>query len=182
LSEIGKPDRKRVPCEKKHRRSRRQTDHLVYIGLGSNIEPEVNLPRALDLLCEHVELEALSMVWETPPEGLKGRNFLNAAVRAKTHLPRGVLKTLVLRPIEIQLGRVRTANKYAPRTIDLDILIYDEQVVEKNIWKQTFIAKPLSELLPDLTNPETGESLQEAAQRLASDIMIKPRPEVLRRE
>jgi 2-amino-4-hydroxy-6-hydroxymethyldihydropteridine diphosphokinase len=181
LNEKGRPDRGLVPCEKPTRRSRKKTDHLVYIGLGSNIEPEKNLPRALDLLCEHMELEAVSMVWETPPEGLKGRNFLNAVVRAKTQLSRGILKSLVLRPIEIRLGRKRTANKYSPRTIDLDILVYDDQVVDRNIWEQAFIAKPLSELLPDLTHPVTGMSLQEAAQILASDVNIKPRPEVLRR-
>jgi 2-amino-4-hydroxy-6-hydroxymethyldihydropteridine diphosphokinase len=181
LSENGKPDLGPVPCREPRRSSRLKTDHRVYVGLGSNIEPEANLPRALDLLCEQVELEAISTVWETPPAGLKGHNFLNAVVLAKTQLTMGLLKSLVLRPAEIQLGRVRTANKYAPRTIDLDILIYDGRVIDKSIWEQAFIAVPLAELLPDLSHPETGESLREAAQRLALDVKLKPRLEVLRR-
>ena len=62
-------------------------------------------------------------MWETPPVGSRGSNFLNAALLIRTTLTSGLLKSLVLRPIEIQMGRVRTANKNAPRPIDLDILV-----------------------------------------------------------
>jgi 2-amino-4-hydroxy-6-hydroxymethyldihydropteridine diphosphokinase len=181
LNEKGKPEQGPIPCPEPKRRSRQPRDHVVYIGLGSNIEPETNLPQALDLLCEQVALEEISTVWETPPAGLKGSNFLNAVVRAKTQFSRARLKSVVLRPVEIRLGRVRTANKYAPRTIDLDILVYDGKVVDQNVWKQAFVAAPLAELLPDLPHPETGETIRETAERLARGMRLKPRQEVLRR-
>jgi 2-amino-4-hydroxy-6-hydroxymethyldihydropteridine diphosphokinase len=181
LSENGTPKGSPIPCPEPKRRTRQPREHVVYIGLGSNIEPETNLPKALDLLCEQVALEAISTVWETPPDGLKGRNFLNAVVRARTQLSRALLKSLVLRPVEVRLGRVRTANKYAPRTIDLDILVYDGKVVDQNIWWQAFMAAPLAELLPGLAHPESGESIRETAERLTRGMTLKPRPEVLRR-
>jgi 7,8-dihydro-6-hydroxymethylpterin-pyrophosphokinase len=64
------------------------------------------------------------------------------------------------------LGRVRTENKYAPRTIDLDILVVDGAVCEPQIWSQAFLAIPLSELLPDYLEPETGETLSQVSTRL----------------
>lgn len=153
--------------------------HRVYLGLGSNIKPVENLRRAIDLLCEHTELEALSSVWETPPDGLKGPNFLNAAAALKTQLSASLLKSLILRPIEIRMGRVRTVNKYAPRTIDLDILIFDGRLVEPKIWTQAFLAVPLSELIPEYPHPTTGETISQAAARLADITPLKQRMDVL---
>jgi 2-amino-4-hydroxy-6-hydroxymethyldihydropteridine diphosphokinase len=170
----------RQPCpDKPRRRLKEKPFRKVYLGIGSNIAPEIHLPRAVELLCDQVRIESISTVWETPPAGLKGQNFLNAALAINTQYSASLLKSLVLRPIEIRLGRVRTANKYAPRTIDLDILVYEERVLDPQIWSQAFLAVPLAELLPDFKNSETQEALQEAARRLAQNLLLTPRSDVL---
>lgn len=140
--------------------------HTVYLGLGSNINPEQNLKRAVDILRKSVSLEALSAVWETPPYGSRGPNFLNAAARIRTPLSSPLLKTLVLRRIEVQLGRIRTFNKNAARTIDLDVLVYDDRVVDPKVWTQVFVALPLAELLPELEHPARGKTLFQVAEEL----------------
>ncbi len=163
------------PQTERTRTAREHPQHEVYIGLGSNINPEKNLARGLDLLRQYVRLGKLSSVWETPPIGMGGPNFLNAAVQAWTPLPPALFKTLILRRIEVMLGRVRTTNKYSPRPIDLDILVYDGQLMDPKVWTDSLVAVPLSEILPDYTNKETNERLLEAANRLAEHTPVKKR-------
>lgn len=153
------------------------TDHQVYLGIGSNIEPKENLPKSLELLRQHVLVNQVSKVWKNPPVGGEGQDFLNAAVRIRTSLLPQDLKDKVLRPVETQMGRVRTQDKYAPRPIDLDILIVDEMVYDPQIWKRAFLAVPLAELIPGLKNPETGETLAEAAMRLAEKVPLEVCPD-----
>jgi 2-amino-4-hydroxy-6-hydroxymethyldihydropteridine diphosphokinase len=150
----------------------------AYVGLGSNIDPANNLSKALELLARHVIIDAIAHTWETPAVGSRGPNFLNTAVAVRTQLPPGLLKSLVLRRIERELGRVRTANKNAPRTIDLDILVYEGQVLDSKVWSYAFMAVPLAELLPDLHNSETGETLEQAAKRLAGSTSLVSRPDI----
>lgn len=160
--------------------------HNAYLCLGSNIHPAENLVKAVALLREYVPLRAFSTCWETeavPAENSPGRepqpNFLNAAVCVSTSLAPAELKTRVLAPIEQALGRVRTADKYAPRTIDLDITLYDRQVIDPDLWKRDYMLLIFSELLPDLTNPDTGETLREAAsRRLPAMRLAIPHPEI----
>jgi 7,8-dihydro-6-hydroxymethylpterin-pyrophosphokinase len=97
----------------------------------------------------------------------------------QTRLTPNLLKSIILRRIEVQLGRVRTYHKNAPRTIDLDILIYDEQLMDPKVWTYAFVAVPLAELLPDYTNPISGETLRAAAERLAKESSVKIRPEIV---
>ena len=133
---------------------------------------------ALQKLAEQVSLERVAQTWETPAVGSHGPNFLNTAAAIRTQLPAELLKSLVLRRIERELGRTRTGNKYAARTIDLDILVYGEQVLDPSIWAEAFLAVPLAELLPNLRNPEQDETLAQTAQRLAAQTPVKLRPEV----
>lgn len=153
--------------------------HRVYIGLGSNINPEQNIPLALVLLSQQVQIISVSQVWETQPVGSGGANFLNAAVLVTTQLPLQLLKNVVLRPIESRLGRKRTFNKNAPRQIDLDILIYDERVVDTKIWARAFLAVPLAELVPKLLHPDTHETLQEISTHLAEQTILFSRPDII---
>jgi len=158
------------PSTRPHRRA--------YIGLGSNIKPPENLIYALQKLAEHVYVEEVAKTWESPAVGSHGPNFLNTAAAIRTQLPPELLKTLVLRRIEQELGRVRTANKNAPRTIDLDILVYDECILDPHVWTDAFVAVPLAELLPNLQHPETGETLAQIAQRLYAHTPLTLRPEL----
>lgn len=153
--------------------------HPVYLGLGSNIEPEKHLPAALALLKRHLRVEKRSTVWETPPVGGPGPNFLNAVVLVYTQQSPTVLREELLRPIEASLGRVRSADPNAPRTIDLDILIYNGQVLEPEIWLQPYWSVPLAELVTDCVNPETGETIQQVARRLSQNVEIVPRKDVI---
>ncbi|MEJ2267235.1 MAG: 2-amino-4-hydroxy-6-hydroxymethyldihydropteridine diphosphokinase [Anaerolineales bacterium] len=73
-------------------------DHYCYLGIGSNISPEVNIPRAIALLRKYVEVEAISTIWESPPEGGSGPNFLNAAVLIQTDLDEEDLRSRELIP------------------------------------------------------------------------------------
>lgn len=151
----------------------------VFLGLGSNILAEQNLPRAVALLSQAVQIEAISTAWHTPAVGAPGPDFLNAAILIRTRQSSQALKQNVIRRIEAQLGRKRTQDKNAPRTIDIDILIFDNRVIESEIWERAFLAVPLSELVPDLCNPKSGESLQHIAQRLSRQTLIEPRPGIL---
>jgi 2-amino-4-hydroxy-6-hydroxymethyldihydropteridine diphosphokinase len=152
--------------------------HAVYVLLGSNIEPEAHFLQAFDKLCGCCNLEAVSTVWETQAVGSHGPNFLNAAALIRTHLSAVDLKYQVLRPLENEMGRIRLPDKNAPRTIDLDILVYDLQIQDNGIWYQAHLAVPLAELLPDLVNPHTGQSLGEIALGLCQNQNFVIRPEI----
>ncbi len=147
----------------------------VCIALGSNIQPEANLPEAVRRLAAHCRVLAVSPVYETAPVGKTDQpNFLNAAVLIETDLSAEALKTQVLQAIERELGRIRTVDKNAPRTIDLDIALYGDAVLDlgprhipdPDILRYPHIAVPLADLAPDLCHPETGQTLAEIARNL----------------
>ena len=99
----------------------------VFVALGSNIEPERNLREAVRLLASRCRLLAVSAVYQTQPVGKTDQpDFLNAAALIETELGAAELKTRVLQDIERALGRVRSADKNAPRTIDLDITLFND--------------------------------------------------------
>lgn len=159
-----------------------QKVHQAYLCLGSNIQPEENLRKAIHLLRQAGEIQALSRCFETLAIGSDGEshedepNFLNLAVRLTTSMDASALKNEVIGAIELSLGRVRSANKYAPRPIDLDIIVFDGEVLDTNLWKRVYIALPFSELLPDLVNPQSGETLRQTAGRLLVKEQAIPRP------
>lgn len=138
--------------------------HTVYISLGSNIEPERNLPRALALLQERSKVEAFSSAWRSQAVGSPGPDFLNAAARLRTPLDQPALKKM-LRDIEADLGRVRGGNPNAPRTIDLDIVLFDSAPNDDDFWRVAHLAIPLSELHPGLIAPN-GKTLEACAGQL----------------
>ncbi len=154
----------------------------VFVALGSNIDAEHNLPEAVRRLGQHCHLLAVSPVYETAPVGKTDQpNFLNAAALVETDLTAPELKRQVLERIEQALGRVRTADKNAPRTIDLDIALFGDQVIEvghrhipdPDLLQYAHIAVPLADLAPQLSHPETGETLSTIARRLSSRGLVK---------
>jgi 2-amino-4-hydroxy-6-hydroxymethyldihydropteridine diphosphokinase len=153
--------------------------HRYYIGIGSNIYPQTNLPTSVEMLSHYITIKGVSTAWQTAAVGSNGPDYLNAAVEAKTKYTPHYLKNHIIRGIETRLGRVRSNDKNTPRTIDLDILIYDDQLLDVEIWKYAYLAVPLSEILPDAINPINGETLEEAAERLSINTRIIPRPEIL---
>lgn len=146
--------------------------NTAYLSLGSNIEPEANLRAAVELLAIQTTLIAVSSVWETRPLGLTDQpNFLNAAAIVETSLTAEQLKQQVLALIEQRLGRVRQADKNAPRPIDLDIVLFNREILalgqrhipDPEIVERSFVAIPLAEIAPTYEHPELGQTLAEIA-------------------
>ncbi len=139
------------------------------ILLGSNIDPNQNLRRAVDMLRLVSPVVRCSSVWRTRAVGSTGPDFLNMALILETELTTEALKFGVLRPIEAKLGRVRTSDKNAPRTIDLDVVVLDDRILDEDLWRRAHLAIPVAELMPALRSPETFELLADVAQRLKAD-------------
>jgi len=143
------------------------------LALGSNIEPEQNLPAALGLLAAlpDVEVVAISGVYESPPLGRPGDPwFRNAALGVETTLSPPELRQAA-RDIEACLGRVRGGDPYAPRTIDIDLAAYEgfegevesSRVPDPEISRRAFLALPLAEVAPDWLLGTPGRTLAEIA-------------------
>jgi 2-amino-4-hydroxy-6-hydroxymethyldihydropteridine diphosphokinase len=152
-------------------------EHQICLLLGSNIQPEKNLALGVGLLHSKVKIPRVSSVWETPAVGSPGPNFLNMALLVLTTLDAELFKEKVIRPLETQLGRVRSADKNAPRTIDIDIILFDNQLLDPNLWRFAHRAVPVAEILPDYRS-DRGELLKEAASRLAETTRIRLQPDL----
>ena len=152
--------------------------HLAYLNLGSNIQPEINLVRAVELLHQYGTVLKVSNAWESKSVGAEGPNYLNACVLFHTDVLQVELKEKVIRPIEAQLGRKRSQNKYAPRTIDIDIVLFDDEPYNNEFWKFAFVIVPLAEIYPSYENPLARESITQTAARLRSKAWMETRPEV----
>ena len=85
--------------------------HQVYLSIGSNIEPEANIPKAVQILREYGQVQGISSIWESEAVGSDGPNFLNLCVLFLNPLQPVELKEQVIRQIESKLGRVRHADK-----------------------------------------------------------------------
>jgi 2-amino-4-hydroxy-6-hydroxymethyldihydropteridine diphosphokinase len=153
------------------------TLHQACLLLGSNIQPEVNVPQAVDLLKDKVTILKVSYIWETASVDCCYPDFLNMAVSVTTSLDDDELKAQVLRPLEAQMGRVRTEDKNASRTIDIDIILFDGKVIDPDLWQHVHRAVPVAELFPDVQS-DSGELLKETANRLAQSTPIQIRADI----
>jgi 2-amino-4-hydroxy-6-hydroxymethyldihydropteridine diphosphokinase len=139
----------------------------AYVGLGSNLgEREDFLARAMELLRAepHIDVVAVSSVRETEPvDFVEQPRFLNAAVEVETDLsPRALLERLLA--VEQALGRRRDEPRFGPRTIDLDLLLYGDEIVDEpgltvphpRLAQRRFALEPLHEIDPDLVVPGRG--------------------------
>ena len=124
------------------------------ISFGSNINPAENLPVALAMLRRAAQVLAVSAVYQTPPVGNpEDPPFLNAAALIETDLPPEALRDR-LRRIEAALGRKRTADPNAPRTIDLDILLYEGNPPDPDLYQYPHAAIPAAEVAGECLLPE----------------------------
>jgi 2-amino-4-hydroxy-6-hydroxymethyldihydropteridine diphosphokinase len=153
--------------------------HLAYLNLGSNIEPEINLVKAVKRLYEYGEIQKVSNAWESKSVGAAGPNYLNACVSFISPFMQAELKEGIIHPIEAQLGRKRSTNKFIPRTIDIDIILFDDKPYSDKFWKFAFVIVPLAEVYPEFQNPLTKETLFQTATRLRQEVWMEARPEVL---
>ena len=116
------------------------------ICAGSNIQPVRNMRAARKILAESFLLTGESGLLFTDPVGRAGQpRFLNAVYRIRTSLSRPELEKM-LKGIESRLGRVRTGDRYAPRTIDLDLLAWNGEIVNPDVSERSFLRKLLEEI------------------------------------
>jgi 2-amino-4-hydroxy-6-hydroxymethyldihydropteridine diphosphokinase len=148
----------------------------VYVGLGSNLDRENRLRQAVAALRGEFGELRLSPVYDSAAVGFDGSNFLNLVASFDSDLEADRLVAIFHR-IEDELGRDRSLPKFASRPIDLDILLYGDQVIDipgirtprPEILENAFVLKPLQDLAPDLPHPESGETFADLWQRMAAD-------------
>ncbi|HEV8575410.1 MAG TPA: 2-amino-4-hydroxy-6-hydroxymethyldihydropteridine diphosphokinase [Dehalococcoidia bacterium] len=140
----------------------------VYVGLGANIgNREANLRMALRGLTSMARVEALSSLYETEPEGPEQPPFLNAVCRIETGLePESLLR--FLKSLEHEIGRRSGGRRWGPRPIDLDILLYEDRVLEgreltvphPRMAERAFVLVPLAEIAPDARLPGIDSTVE----------------------
>ena len=121
----------------------------VVIGVGSNIEPQKHIAAARERIARDHRLLAESRFVETRPIGGPAQpNFSNGALLIETTMSREALK-IWLETVEADLGRVRGANRYDPRTIDLDIVVWNGEIVDPDVYERRFLREAVLEVWPD---------------------------------
>ena len=138
----------------------------IYISLGTNISPEKHLKAGLVDLQQYFGPLQLSRVFESESVGFKGTNFLNMVAAADTDLSIAQVVT-TFKQIEQDNGRIRGGKKFSPRSLDIDLLLYDDVICDipvelprGEILFNAFVLWPLAELVPNLSHPVTLQSYQ----------------------
>jgi 2-amino-4-hydroxy-6-hydroxymethyldihydropteridine diphosphokinase len=140
----------------------------VFVGVGSNVEPEDNVRSALIALAGTFGVLRLSPVYRNRPIGFDGDDFLNMVVSFETDL--GVDEIAAeLGRIEEAGGRERSAEKFGPRTLDIDLLLFGSEVTRHGeheiprdeITRYAFVLKPLADLAGEKEHPGTGQTFEE---------------------
>ncbi len=138
----------------------------VFVSVGSNVAPEKHIHRGLDILRQHYGELQLSPVYRTEAVGFEGEDFLNLALAFNTddHVDEVVE---ALDEIENQCGRVRGEARFGPRTLDLDLLLFDDLIIDRpdltvprdEILSYAFVLRPLADLAPELLHPVEGKCM-----------------------
>ena len=138
----------------------------VYLGLGSNIDPEDNLHLGIKALRERYGELELSAVYRSKAVGFAGDDFLNLVARFESNeSPESICEQIEL--IHNLSGRDRKGGKWESRPLDIDLLLYNDLVVDErpvriprdDILEYSFVLRPLAELSPDLVHPVTGRTM-----------------------
>jgi dihydroneopterin aldolase/2-amino-4-hydroxy-6-hydroxymethyldihydropteridine diphosphokinase len=152
----------------------------AFIGLGSNIEPASNVRAAILALDRLAHPVRASTVYLTEALGdTRQPPYYNCVAEIAIEIPPREIKFGLLRVIEDELGRKRTADRYAPRTIDLDLIVYGDLALDEDglrlpdpdILKRPFLAVPLFELAPDLVLAGYDVSIGDVAARMPREGM-----------
>lgn len=156
---------------------------MAYVGLGSNLgDKAANIKQALALLdtAAGVRLMRVAPSYRTAPVGYTKQDwFINTVAEIHTELAPHILLTLLL-VLEKKLGRVRL-QRWGPRTIDLDLLLYGREIIatkelvvpHPHMHERAFVMVPLADLAPDIVIPGRGKAA-ELAQLLAQEQIIEP--------
>jgi 2-amino-4-hydroxy-6-hydroxymethyldihydropteridine diphosphokinase len=142
----------------------------VYVSAGSNVDPAANLRKAVRALAARFGPLSISSVYRNKAVGFEGDDFLNAVIGFETRdSPAQVVATLEL--LHEEAGRVRAANPFGPRTLDLDLLLYGQEVIDDparrirvphaDLARYSFVLGPLAEIAPGVRHPGTGQTMAE---------------------
>jgi 2-amino-4-hydroxy-6-hydroxymethyldihydropteridine diphosphokinase len=136
----------------------------VFVGIGSNVEPERHIRKAVKLLREEFGPLCVSPVYRNPAVGFDGDDFFNLVAGFESKAGYETVHAILER-IEAACGRVRGGPRYAPRTLDIDLLLYGDMVREmapvlprKDLLRYAFVLKPMVDIAPDRKHPVTGRS------------------------
>jgi 2-amino-4-hydroxy-6-hydroxymethyldihydropteridine diphosphokinase len=140
----------------------------AYLSLGSNLEPQRHLRAALDELRAHFGPFEVSPAYRSRAVGFDGADFVNLAVALDTALEPGALNDW-LHALEDRHGRRRDVPRYSDRTLDVDIVLYDQRVIDgpghlqipRAELKHAFVLRPLADIAPTLRHPLDGRSMAE---------------------
>lgn len=147
----------------------------VYISIGSNIDRHINIYAGLNALRQRYGELTLSPVYETAAVGFKGDPFFNLiAVIETDETPLDI--NLFLKAVENMQGRKRSAEKFSPRTLDMDMVLYGDQqlnlpgleIPRDEIFQYAFVLKPLVDLIPDQKCPGSSRTFAELWQNFQS--------------
>ncbi len=148
----------------------------VYLSLGSNVEPQRYLRAAVDELRQRFGAITVSPAYRSKAVGFEGAEFVNLAVGLDTDLSPTALNDW-LHALEDRHGRRRDVPRYADRTLDLDIVFYDDLIVDgpghlqipRNELQFAFVLRPIADIAPDFRHPLSGESIRELWQVFPAD-------------
>ena len=140
----------------------------VYLGLGSNVDVDRNLALGVHALRSAYGELRVSPVYRSAPVGFDGEDFLNLVIELQTAESPQQIHDRIER-IHDLAGRVRSSNAYISRTLDIDLLLYDDLVLadgkmrvpRADVLDYSFVLRPLAELAPDLRHPVTGKTMSE---------------------
>lgn len=144
----------------------RNPSHQIYVGIGSNMKRKYHIEMAVSELKSHFGKLKISPVYESPAVGFKGDNFYNLVIFFESNLSLNEVENAVKR-IEDKSGRDRTQEKFSARTLDIDLLLFDDCVLHQQginiprdeITQQAFVLKPLYDIAPELIHPETKKNI-----------------------
>jgi 2-amino-4-hydroxy-6-hydroxymethyldihydropteridine diphosphokinase len=148
----------------------------VFVAAGSNIEPVVHLRRALGILGSHYPGLRRSRAWRNAAVGFEGEDFVNLVLAFETDEPVHAV-IACLHKTEAACGRARDAPRWAPRSMDLDVLLYGDRVSHEpgltlprpDLVRRAYMLGPMAELVPELRHPTLGLTMRELWERFDRD-------------
>ena len=155
----------------------------AFVGVGSNLDPERNILSALSAVRSRMQVAASSRFYRNPAVSPNHRElppFVNGVLKVRTRLPPWDFKYGVLRDIEGRAQRRRTVDRYRPRTLDLDLLVYGDLEIrsegltlpDPDISVRLFWAVPLAELLPEFRPPQSPLPMKQLVDTLDTRSMV----------
>ncbi|MCG9785356.1 2-amino-4-hydroxy-6-hydroxymethyldihydropteridine diphosphokinase [Vibrio brasiliensis] len=152
----------------------------AYIGIGSNIDRRKHIQAAIEELRALGQDVRISTIFECEAVGFESHAFYNLVVEMKTELSLTDFSRQ-LRDIELKWGRAADAGKFEPRTVDLDIILFGDQVSSvkpelprSDIFKYAFVLQPLVELCPQLVVPQDGRTIEQIWQQSDFSVALEP--------